>query len=70
MKTKRGQQYLKTMLLALMEIYSLNIYTILCTYKDINNYTMSVESVIRSHHVYKLTWNPYTREKLIRNHDK
>ena len=32
MKTKKGQQYLKTMLLALMEIYSLNIYTILCTY--------------------------------------
>ena len=35
-----------------------------------NNYSLSVESVIRGHHVYKETWNPYKGEELICNHDK
>ena len=35
-----------------------------------NNYSLSVESVIRGHHVYKETWNPYKGEKLICNYDK
>ena len=35
-----------------------------------NNYSLSVESVIRGHHVYKETWNPYKGEKLMCNHDK
>ena len=35
-----------------------------------NNYSLSVESLIRVHHVYNETWNPYNGEKLIRNHDK
>ena len=36
----------------------------------INNYSMSLESVIRGHHVHKETWNPYKGEKLMCNHDK
>ena len=35
-----------------------------------NNYLLSVENVIRSHHAYKETWNPYKGEKLMGNHDK
>ena len=35
-----------------------------------NNYSLSVESVIRGHHVYKETWNPYKGGKLICDHDK
>ena len=35
-----------------------------------NNYSLSTESVIRGHHIYKLTWNPYKGEKLVCNHDK
>ena len=35
-----------------------------------NNYSLSVESVIRGHHVYKETWNPSNGEKLMSNHDK
>ena len=35
-----------------------------------NNYSLSVESVIRGHRVYKETWNPYKGEKLMCNHDK
>ena len=35
-----------------------------------NNYSLSVESVLRGHHVYKETWNPYKGEKLMSNHDK
>ena len=35
-----------------------------------NNYLLSVESVIRGHHVYKETWNPYKGEKLMCNYDK
>ena len=35
-----------------------------------NNYSRSVESVIRGHHVYKETWNPYKGEKLMCNYDK
>ena len=35
-----------------------------------NNYSLSVESVIRGYHVYKETWNPYKGEKLMCNHDK
>ena len=35
-----------------------------------NNYSLSVESVIRGHHVYKETWNPYKGEKLMCNHGK
>ena len=35
-----------------------------------NNYSLSVESVIRGHHVYKETWNLYKREKLMCNHYK
>ena len=35
-----------------------------------NNYSLSVESLIRVHHVHKEIWNPYNGEKLIRNHDK
>ena len=33
-------------------------------------YSLSVESVIRGHHVYKEIWNPYKGEKLMCNHDK
>ena len=35
-----------------------------------NNYSLSVESVIRGHRVYKETWNPHKGEKLMCNHDK
>ena len=35
-----------------------------------NNYSLSVESVIRGYHVYRETWNPYKGEKLMCNHDK
>ena len=35
-----------------------------------NNYSLSVESVIRGHHVYKETWNSHKGEKLICNHEK
>ena len=35
-----------------------------------NNYSLSVESVIRDHHVYKETWNPYKGEKLMCYYDK
>ena len=35
-----------------------------------NNYSLSVESMIRGHHVYKETGNPYKGEKLMFNHDK
>ena len=35
-----------------------------------NNYSLSVASVIRGHHVHKETWNLYKREKLMCNHDK
>ena len=35
-----------------------------------NNYSLSAESVIRDHHVYKKTWNPYKGEKLMSNHGK
>ena len=33
-----------------------------------NSYLLSVESVIRDHHVSKETWNPYKGEKLMCNH--
>ena len=35
-----------------------------------NNYSLSVASVIRDHHVYKETWNPYKGEKLMCYYDK
>ena len=35
-----------------------------------NNYSLSVESVISGHQVYKETWNLYKAEKLMCNHDK
>ena len=35
-----------------------------------NNYSLSVESVIRGHQVYKETWNLYKGEKLMCIHDK
>ena len=35
-----------------------------------NNYSLSVKSLIKSHHIYKEAWNPYKGEKLICNHDK
>ena len=35
-----------------------------------NNYSLLVESVIRGHHVYKETLNPYKGGKLMCNHDK
>ena len=35
-----------------------------------NNYSLSVESLIRSHQVYKETWNPHKGEKLMCNHNK
>ena len=35
-----------------------------------NNYSLSLESVSKGHHVYKETWNPYKREKLMCSHDK
>ena len=35
-----------------------------------NNYSLSVESVIRGHHAYKETLNPYKGGKLMCNHDK
>ena len=34
------------------------------------NNSLSVESVIRGHHVYKETWNLYKGGKLMCNHDK
>ena len=35
-----------------------------------SNYSLSVESVVRGHHVNKETWNPYKVEKLMCNHNK
>ena len=35
-----------------------------------NNYSLSVESVTRGHHVHKETWNPHKEEKLMCNHEK
>ena len=35
-----------------------------------NNCSLSVDSVVRDHQVYKETWNPYNEEKLMCNHDK
>ena len=35
-----------------------------------NIYSLSVECVIRGHHLYKETWNPYQGKKLMCNHDK
>ena len=35
-----------------------------------SNYSLSVESVIRGHHVYKETLNLYKEEKLMRDHYK
>ena len=35
-----------------------------------NNYSLSVESVIRCHHLYKETGNLYKGEKVMYNHDK
>ena len=35
-----------------------------------SNYSLSIESKIRGHHIYKETWNPHKEEKLMCNHDK
>ena len=35
-----------------------------------NNYSLSAESVIRDHRVYKETWNQCKGEKQMHNHDK
>ena len=35
-----------------------------------NNYSLSLESVITGHHIYKETRNPYKGDKLMRSHDK
>ena len=35
-----------------------------------NNYSLSAESVIRGHRVYKETWNQCKGEKQMHNHDK